>query len=84
MLQAVLLSFVLSHATIWTRADGDHPNSGLYEHNIIQTAINACLFKNRLDIGVEFAKYFRPFPCVALMTIITAVSYVGNFFGHIY
>jgi hypothetical protein len=55
---------------------GDQPKSGLYEHKIIQTAINICLFKNRVDLGVEFTSNFRPLPCVALMLIITEVSYV--------
>ena len=44
------------------QAMGDQPKSGLYEHKIIQTAINICLFKNRLDLGVEFTSNFRPPP----------------------
>jgi hypothetical protein len=40
-------------------------------------AINVCFFKNRLDIGVVFSTKFRPFPCVALILVIAAVSYVA-------
>ena len=31
-----------------------------------------------MDIGVQFSKHFRPFPCIALMLIFTAVSYAGE------
>lgn len=41
-------------------------------------AINICFFKNNLDIGVQFNTLFCPFPCVALMLIITAVSCVSK------
>ncbi|KIM76446.1 hypothetical protein PILCRDRAFT_76428 [Piloderma croceum F 1598] len=57
-----------------TLAIGNQPKSGLYEHKIIQAAIDICLFKNHLDIGVQFNKLFHPFPCVALMLIITAIE----------
>jgi hypothetical protein len=60
------------------QADGDCPKSSLYEHKIIQTAINICFFKNRLDIGVQFSSIFRPFPCVALNLVIAAVSHADK------
>ncbi|KAI0266652.1 hypothetical protein BGY98DRAFT_912890 [Russula aff. rugulosa BPL654] len=57
-----------------TRAIDDQPKSGLYEHKIIQAAVNVCFFKNRLDVAIQLSKYFRPFPCVALMLIFTAIE----------
>ncbi|KIM82082.1 hypothetical protein PILCRDRAFT_8323 [Piloderma croceum F 1598] len=74
-LVASMYSFEEEYAFLYkTRAVGDQPKSGLYEHKIIQTTIDICFFKNRLDVGVQFNMFFRPFPCIALMLIITAIE----------
>lgn len=61
-------------ASFQTQATATNAASGLFEAKIIQTAVNACFFKNRIDIGVEFTDIFQPFPHVALSVVLAAVS----------
>ncbi|TDL30147.1 hypothetical protein BD410DRAFT_834329 [Rickenella mellea] len=48
--------------------------SGLFEHPIIQKAINAMWFVNRSDEGVKYADVFTPFPHQALALVLTAIQ----------
>ena len=46
---------------------------GMYQHQIIQKAINAMWFANKHDEGVRFYAYFNPVPIEALASVLTAV-----------
>jgi hypothetical protein len=41
----------------------------------IQQVINAVLFKNKSDDGIQWAKHYKPFPIVGFALTITAVSF---------
>ncbi|CAE6460243.1 unnamed protein product, partial [Rhizoctonia solani] len=38
---------------------GSENGKGYFQHPILQTFVNECLFKFRTDIGVQFSKYFK-------------------------
>ena len=55
---------------------GDGPRKGMYNHPIIQKAVNAMWFQNKRDEGVIFTKMFKPIPVQAIALVLTAVCYI--------
>jgi hypothetical protein len=53
--------------------DGDGPRKGMYNHPIIQKAVNAMWFQNKRDEGVIFTEMFKPIPVPAIALVLTAV-----------
>ncbi|KIJ05652.1 hypothetical protein PAXINDRAFT_93163, partial [Paxillus involutus ATCC 200175] len=51
----------------------DVPRSGLYEHRIIQKAINIAYYCNKKDEGVVYSQYFQPFPLRGVALMLTVV-----------
>ena len=52
----------------------DGPRKGMYNHPIIQKAVNAMWFQNKRDEGVQFTDMFKPIPVQAIAFVLTAVS----------
>lgn len=52
---------------------------GMYQHPIIQKAINTMWFANKHDEGVSFYAYFNPVPIEALAFVLTAVCFMIAF-----
>jgi hypothetical protein len=48
----------------------------MYNHPIIQKAVNAMWFQNKRDKGVVFTKLFKPIPVQAIALVLTAVRYI--------
>ena len=55
--------------------NGDGPRKGMYNHPIIQKAVNAMWFQNKRDEGVQFTDMFKPIPVQAIAFVLTAVSH---------
>ena len=55
---------------------------GMYQHPIIQKAINTMWFANKHDEGVSFYGYFNPVPIEALAFVLTAVCSESSFVPH--
>ena len=55
--------------------NGDGPRKGMYNHPIIQKAVNAMWFQNKRDEGVHFTDMFKPIPVQAIAFVLTAVSH---------
>ena len=53
--------------------NGDGPRKGMYNHPIIQRAINTMWFQNKRDEGVLFTEMFKPIPFQAIAFVLTAV-----------
>ena len=53
--------------------DGKH--KGIYNHPIIQKAVNKTWFKNKWDEGIMYPDYFKPLSVPSIALILTAVSY---------
>jgi len=56
----------------------DKPRKGLYQHAIIQKAINVSFYVNKWDEGVQYPKYFSPFPLVGVALLLTVVCACGT------
>ncbi|KIJ12241.1 hypothetical protein PAXINDRAFT_14865 [Paxillus involutus ATCC 200175] len=54
--------------------DEDVPRSGLYEHRIIQKAINIAYYCNKKDEGVVYSQYFQPFPLRGVALMLTVIE----------
>ena len=46
---------------------------GMYQHPIIQKAINIMWFQNKRDEGVQFTNMFKPIPIPTIALALTAV-----------
>ena len=55
---------------------------GMYQHPIIQKAINAMWFANKHDEGVRFFSYFNPVTIEALAFVLTAVCFMFTLWTH--
>jgi hypothetical protein len=55
--------------------NGGGPRKGMYNHPIIQKAINTMWFQNKRDEGVNFTKMFKPIPVQAIAFVLTAVCH---------
>ncbi|TFY59018.1 hypothetical protein EVG20_g7944 [Dentipellis fragilis] len=58
---------------IFQRVEGT-VRKGLYQHLIIQKAVNDTWFKNKKDEGVVYHELFDPFPVVGIALILTAIE----------
>ena len=54
--------------------DGEGSRKGMFNHPIIQKAVNAMWFQNKRDEGVVFTKMFKPLPVQAIAFVLTAVG----------
>ncbi|KAF9237172.1 hypothetical protein BU15DRAFT_33072, partial [Melanogaster broomeanus] len=52
----------------------DVPHKGLYEHKIIQKAVNIAFYKDKRDEGVRFLQYFQPFPVAGKALVLTVIE----------
>ena len=52
----------------------DGPRKGMYDHPIIQKAVNAMWFQKKRDEGVQFTDMFKPIPVQAIAFVLTAMS----------
>jgi hypothetical protein len=55
--------------------NGDGPRKGMYNHPIIQKAVNAMWFQNKRDEGILFSEMFKPIPVQAIAFVLTAVCH---------
>ena len=53
--------------------DGDEPRKGMYNHPIIQKAVDVMWFQNKRDEGVVLTDMFKPIPIPAIAFVLTAV-----------
>ena len=53
----------------------DGKRKGIYNHPIIQKAVNKMWFKNKWDEGIMYPDYFKPLSVPSIALILTAVSY---------
>ena len=49
-------------------------HKGMYQHPIIQKAINVMWFQNKWDEGIQYRDMFKPIPIAAIALVFTAVS----------
>jgi hypothetical protein len=47
---------------------------GMYQHPIIQKAVNVMWFQNKRDEGIRYKDMFRPIPIAAIALVLTAVG----------
>ena len=45
----------------------------MYQHPIIQKAVNVMWFQNKRDEGIRFTDMFKPIPIAAIALVLTAV-----------
>ena len=45
----------------------------MYQHPIIQKAVNVMWFQNKRDEGIHFTDMFKPIPIAAIALVLTAV-----------
>ena len=50
----------------------------MYQHPIIQKAVNVMWFQNKRDEGIRYTDMFKPIPVPAIALVLTAVSGVLN------
>jgi Domain of unknown function (DUF6532) len=55
-------------------SDENGKRKGIYNHPIIQKAVNKMWFNNKRDEGIVFQEYFKPIPIASIALILTAVS----------
>ena len=56
-------------------SDTEGKQKRLYNHPIIQKAINVMWFENKQDEGIIYPDLFKPIPVPLITLILTAVSY---------
>ncbi|EDR12207.1 uncharacterized protein LACBIDRAFT_323308 [Laccaria bicolor S238N-H82] len=54
--------------------DPESHRKGMYQHPIIQKAINCMWFKNRRDEGILFETFFKGMPLPAIALLLTAIE----------
>lgn len=54
--------------------DWDGKRKGIYNHSIIQKAVNMMWFKNKWDEGVAYTDFFNPVLVHSIALILTVVS----------
>jgi hypothetical protein len=61
---------------IWWQvlSDPDGKRKGVYNHPILQKAVNAMWFKNKRDEGLLYPDLFNPISVHSISLILTAVS----------
>lgn len=47
---------------------------GMYQHPIIQKAVNVMWFQNKRDEGIQFRNMFKPIPIAAIALVLTAIE----------
>ena len=70
-------SFLLNkniHLIFQVLSDDDGRRRGIYDHPIIQKAVNKMWFKNKHDEGIVLKDYFNPMQIPSIALILTAVS----------
>jgi hypothetical protein len=55
-------------------SDENGKRKGIYNHPIIQKAVNRMWFKNKRDEGILYSEYFSPISGPSIALILTAVS----------
>ena len=55
-------------------SDNEGKHKGIYNHPIIQKAVNKIWFKNKRDEGIMFPDYFNPVSIPSIALILTVVS----------
>ena len=55
-------------------SDENGKRKGIYNHPVIQKAVNKMWFKNKRDEGIIYQDYFKPLPIPSIALILTAVS----------
>lgn len=55
-------------------SDENGKRKGIYNHPIIQKAVNRMWFKNKRDEGILNSDYFNPISVPSIALILTAVS----------
>lgn len=63
-----------------TLSDPDGKRKGIYNHPIIQKAVNAMWFKNKRDEGILYTDLFNPVSVHSIALILTAVSNSWDYF----
>jgi len=53
---------------------------GIYNHRIIQKAVNTIWFKNKRDEGVVYTDLFNPLPVQAIALVLTGVGLSSHIF----
>lgn len=48
----------------------------MYQHPIIQKAVNVMWFQNKRDEGIQFRNMFKPMPIAAIALVLTAVRII--------
>ncbi|KAI6023529.1 hypothetical protein PISMIDRAFT_114802, partial [Pisolithus microcarpus 441] len=56
----------------WGSSLDEH--TSLYTNPVIQQVVNKVLFKNKLDDGIKWGKYYNPFPPVAFALTLMAIK----------
>ena len=62
-------------------SDENGKRKGIYNHPIIQKAVNKMWFMNKRDEGIIFQDYFNPLSIPSIALILTAVR--SFFFGYV-
>lgn len=69
--------FVLSLSVFYSKyqilLDSNGKRKGIYNHPIIQKAVNVMWFKNKRDEGFVYPDLFNPIPVPSIALILTAV-----------
>ena len=60
-------------------SDENGKRKGIYNHPIIQKAVNKMWFNNRRDEGITYPDYFSPISIPSIALILTAVSFLLPF-----
>ena len=56
-------------------SEAGEERKGMYQHPIIQKAVNVMWFQNKQDEGIRYTDTFKPIPVPAIALVLTAVSY---------
>lgn len=78
----VFICLIFTHLDIRCQvlSDPDGKRKGIYNHPIIQKAVNAMWFKNKRDEGIVYPDLFSPIPIHCIALILTAVSSPVDYF----
>src|SRR5882762_1204217 len=61
--------------TFQVLSDDNGKRKGIYNHPIIQKAVNKMWFKNKRDEGIIYPDYFNPISVHSIALILTAVGF---------
>ena len=67
--------FILNLIWCQVLSDPNGKRKGIYNHPILQKAVNAMWFKNKRDEGLVYPDLFNPISVHSIALILTAVSF---------